>query len=42
MQQQFETERQVADSRDKGHGRIEHRRLLSTTAVNDYLNWLVR
>ncbi len=39
MQQQFETERQVADSRDKGHGRIEHRRLLSTTAVNDYLNW---
>jgi predicted transposase YbfD/YdcC len=24
---------------DKGHGRHEHRRLVTTTAVNDYLDW---
>ena len=39
MQQQFEAERQTAETLDKGHGRLEHRRLVSTTAVNDYLNW---
>lgn len=39
MQQQFESERQTANSLDKGHGRIERRCLVSTTAVNEYLNW---
>jgi hypothetical protein len=24
---------------DKGHGRMEYRRLLSTTMLNDYLDW---
>jgi hypothetical protein len=24
---------------DKGHGRTEHRRLRSTTSLNDYLDW---
>ena len=31
--------RQSAQSTDKGHGRIEHRRLSSTTELNDYLDW---
>ena len=39
MQQQFEAERQSAATLEKGHGRVESRRLVSTTAVNDYLNW---
>jgi Transposase DDE domain len=29
----------VARTADKGHGRQEYRRLLSTTALNDYLDW---
>lgn len=32
-------ERQRATSRDKGHGRIERRTLISTTALNGYLDW---
>ena len=39
MQQQFEAERESTRSLEKGHGRVESRRLVSTTAVNDYLNW---
>lgn len=29
----------MAESSDKGHGRREHRRLTSSTTVNDHLNW---
>ena len=39
MQQQFEATRQTAETFDKGRGRREHRRLVSTTIVNDHLNW---
>lgn len=39
MQQQFEAEREAAQTLEKGHGRVESRRLISTTAVNDYLKW---
>lgn len=31
--------RQTAQSTNKGHGRIEHRHLSSTTELNDYLDW---
>jgi predicted transposase YbfD/YdcC len=30
---------QTAKTVDKGHGRIEYRRLTSTTMLNDYLDW---
>ena len=39
MQQQFEAERQTTESLEKIRGRIERRRLISTTAVNEYLQW---
>lgn len=29
----------MASSLDKGHGRVETRKLTSTTAINDYLDW---
>jgi hypothetical protein len=32
-------ERQRAASLDKGHGRLERRTLVSTTALNDYAGW---
>lgn len=32
-------ERQSAESFNKGHGRRERRRLISSTTVNDHLNW---
>lgn len=32
-------ERQCVTHRDKGHGRTERRTLISTTALNDYLDW---
>lgn len=32
-------ERQWTQSLSKGHGRIEHRELVSTTALNGYLDW---
>jgi predicted transposase YbfD/YdcC len=32
-------ERQTARQANKGHGRIEQRTLVSTTALNDYLEW---
>jgi len=34
-----EREQQTASRSDKGHGRIEHRKLTSTTALHDYLDW---
>jgi predicted transposase YbfD/YdcC len=34
-----EAERQKASSYDKKHGRRERRTLISTTALNDYLDW---
>jgi hypothetical protein len=34
-----QSQRQFAQSLDKGHGRIEQRHLTSTTALNDYLDW---
>lgn len=30
---------QTAQTSDKGHGRTQYRRLTSTTALNDYLDW---
>lgn len=39
MQQQFEAERQTTERMEKSRGRIERRRLISTTAVNEYLQW---
>lgn len=36
---QIQAERQVARSTDKRHGRIEERKLTSTTALNDYVEW---
>src|SRR5256885_5987094 len=35
----MEAAEQTARTVDKGHGRTEIRRLLSTTALNDYLDW---
>lgn len=32
-------EQQTASSLDKGHGRVETRKLTSTTALNGYLDW---
>lgn len=34
-----EAERQTATRCNKGHGRIERRTLISTTALNDYADW---
>ena len=34
-----EREEQVAEAWDKGHGRVEYRRLVSSSALNDYLDW---
>ena len=34
-----EAERQRTTSCNKGHGRIERRTLVSTTALNDYVDW---
>jgi predicted transposase YbfD/YdcC len=34
-----EAERQTARRCNKGHGRIERRTLISTTALNDYVEW---
>jgi len=39
MRQQFEAERQSVETLEKGHGRVESLRLMSTMAVSDYLNW---
>ena len=39
MQQQFEAAHQSAETFDKGHGRREHRRLESTTILNEHLDW---
>src|SRR3954454_24881187 len=35
----MEAAEQTARTVDKGHGRTEIRRLLSTTMLNDYLDW---
>jgi len=32
-------EQQTAEQWDKGHGRLEHRRLTRTTMLNGYLDW---
>jgi hypothetical protein len=34
-----QAERQKAVASSKGHGRLERRTLLSTTALNDYVDW---
>jgi hypothetical protein len=39
VQREFREERQTTETVEKGHGRHEHRRLVTTTAVNDYLDW---
>lgn len=36
---EFRESRQTAESLDKQHGRVERRRLTSTTVLNEYLNW---
>lgn len=32
-------EREIATTLSKGHGRVEHRELTSTTLLNDHLDW---
>lgn len=39
MWRQRQREQQRAESVTKGHGRLEHRTLTSTTALNEYLRW---
>jgi predicted transposase YbfD/YdcC len=39
VQREFREARQTAETSEKGHGRREHRRLISTTVLNDFLNW---
>jgi len=39
QRKQKEAQEQLARTADKGHGRTEYRRLLSTTSLNDYLDW---
>lgn len=39
MQRRRTSERDVASSVDKAHGRIERRTLTSTTVLNNYLDW---
>ena len=39
QRKQKEAPEQTARTVDKGHGRKEYRRPLSTTALNDYLDW---
>jgi len=35
----MEAERDEASTLNKGHGRIEHRHLISSTMLNDHLDW---
>lgn len=39
QQRERQSERQVAETCDKGHGRLERRRLVSTLGLNEYLRW---
>ena len=35
----MEAERETASTLGKGHGRVEHRRLISSTLLNEHLDW---
>lgn len=35
----MQQDRQTAETWDKGHGRVEHRRLTAATLLNDYAAW---
>ena len=35
----MEAERETASTLGKGHGRLEHRRLISSTLLNEHLDW---
>jgi predicted transposase YbfD/YdcC len=35
----MEAEREEASTLGKGHGRVEHRRLITTTILNEHLDW---
>ena len=35
----MEAEREEASTLGKGHGRVEHRQLIATTVLNEYLDW---
>ncbi len=39
VQREFRESRDVAESFDKGHGRIERRRIVTSTLLNDFLDW---
>ncbi len=39
MQREMETEREEVSTLNKGHGRIEKRRLVTTTQLNEHLDW---
>ena len=36
---EFRESRQTAETLEKQHGRVEHRRLTTSTVLNEYLNW---
>jgi len=38
-QRKYREERDEAETLEKSRGRLEHRRLVSSTGVNDYLRW---